>query len=145
MVSAYAVVIVRSFVLVERVRGKVEHTVTAEVGLVLKDNLVGLSHLYRCLALTLVDKHVIVEVALVDLPHVNKTENYQRSHHVFCLQFLCLIEQQAESADDDDEERAPAVGSEHGDTHLAQIGEQRVKIVGRYLLQCPHLFRRNEV
>ena len=92
MVAADGLVVVGSLVLVEGVAGKVEHTVVER--LVLKDVFVGGSLGLRQVARALLHKHVIVEITLVDEPHVEQAKHGDAPHHELCRELAILVEQQ---------------------------------------------------
>ena len=106
-------------VLVERITGKVQHTIV-EVG-ILQDKLVDGLDGVRRLADALVHEHRVVQVALIDEPHVNEAENGNQPYRGQCLQLLGFVEQQEQRADDDDDERTPAVSREDWYAHLGQV------------------------
>ena len=135
--------VVGCLVLIERIRGEVQHAVVER--LVGEDNLVGLG-LGLCLfALVLGHEHRVVQVALVHHPEVDETECQQQAGQGNSLQFACHEEHQADGADKDNNERAHGVAGEHGTAHLRQIGQQRVELVSRELRQGLHLARRDVV
>ena len=110
MIASDALQVVGGLVLVEGRGGEVEHT---EVGSLFRSDRL-LAHAGR-------DEHAVVEIALVDLPHIDQTEHHQTGGHQLYTYLLILIEQEEEGADDDNPERAPAVGSEHRHAHLSEI------------------------
>ena len=107
MITADALVVVRGLVLIECIRCQIQHTVVE--CLVTANNLVGLGHLLRCIALRLVYEHIIVEIALVHHPHIYQTEHGDTGNHIFLAQLLHLEEHQQCRTDEDDPERTPAV------------------------------------
>ena len=66
-------------------------------------------------------EHAIIEVALVDLPHVDQAQDHQTAHHELSTYLLILEQQEEGRSDDDDPERAPAVCREDGHTHLGEV------------------------
>ena len=119
VVATHRLVVEARLVLVEGVAGKIQH---AEVRVVvLQDELVHRFHGVRCLLDARIHKHRVVQVALVHRPQVNQAEHGHQPHHRHGLQLLHLVEQQQGKADDDDDERAPAVAGEHGHAHLGQV------------------------
>ena len=124
--------IVGSLVFVERVRSEVEHTIIGS--LVLHNLAVGGSLLLRSLAHATLYEHVVVEITLVDLPHIHEAEHDDCTHGILGLNLLHAQQQQHSGAEHNDEECAPAVGGEYRDAYLLQIAEQRTKIFRRNLL-----------
>ena len=88
MIATDALVVIRGFVFIERTLREVQHTIVAAVALVLEDKLVGLRQLLRSLALTLGHEHIIIEITLVDLPHIHQTEHDDSTQHIFLAQLL---------------------------------------------------------
>ena len=137
MVAADALQVVRRLVLVERRRGQIQR---AEVErLVLQDMVDGGRLVDGCLTDTLRDEHAVVQIALVDLPHVDEAEQRHGCGHPRGLQLAITEEQQQHRAGHDNPERPPAVGSEHGDAHVGQVLGQRGDILLRKLAQGLHL------
>ena len=137
VVSADRLVIVRSLVFVERVRSEVKHTIIGRF--VLKNLAVGGCLLLRSLAHATFYEHAVVEITLVDLPHINEAEHDDGTHSILGLYLLHAQQQQHSGAEHDDEECAPAVGGEYRDAYLLQIAEQRTQIFRRNLLHCLQL------
>ena len=142
MVTSNALVVIRSLVLVESVGGKIEDSVVQT--LVLQDLLVGGRHGLGCFADALLHEHVIVEVPLVHRPHVCQAEEGDGTHHVFSLQFLSLVQQQAEGSHEDNPERAPAVGREYGLPHLGEVADDGSLVLCRQLPESGDLGRRHK-
>ena len=84
-----------------------------------------------------IHEHLVVQIALVHLPQVEQTERDEQAHHGQCLQLASFIKQEQQGAHDDDEERAPAVGSEHRHAHLSQILGHQVHVVGIDIARQP--------
>ena len=133
MVSTDALMIIAGLVLVEGVRGEVQHTVVQT--LVLEYLLVGGCHLLRCLTLTLRYEHAVVEVTLVHLPHVYQTKHRHRCHGIYSLHLPEHGEEQQYRSCHYHPERAPAVGCEDGLSHSGDVCHQRTELVGWYLRQ----------
>ena len=57
-------------------------------------------------------EHVVIEIALVHLPHVHKAQQDYRADAILRLQLLVAHEQQDGGAEHNDKQRAPAVGRE---------------------------------
>ncbi len=133
MVSTDTLMIIAGLVLVESVRGEVQHTVVQT--LVLEYLLVGGCHLLRCLTLTLRNEHAIVEVSLVHLPHIYQTEHRHRCHGIYSLHFPEHGEEQQYRSCHYHPERAPAVGCEDSLSHSGDVCHQRTELVGWYLRQ----------
>ena len=87
MIATNTLMVVRSLVLVEGVRSEVQHTVVTLIAGILQDELIRIGLGLRSLALTLVYEHIVVQVALVHCPHINKTEHQDNPHGIFLLQF----------------------------------------------------------
>ena len=81
MVTSNALHIETRLVLVERVRGKVQHTEVK--GLVLQDMVYGCRLLNGFLTDRLRDEHLVVQITLVNLPHIEETENGEESYKPF--------------------------------------------------------------
>ena len=133
MVTTDALHIERGLVLVERRCRQVQHAVVQR--LVLQNVVNGVRLLHGCLTHRLRHKHLVVQVALVHLPHVHQTQHRQHTHHHFLAYLIILIQQQHGCAHDDDPERTPAVSRKHGDTHVRQVLRQRFQVLGRQLAQ----------
>ena len=84
-------------------------------------------------------KHLVVQIAFVDLPHIKQTEDGEQSHEPFSTQFLESVEEQADGTYQNDHERTPAVCRKHGDTHLRQVLYQWSQLLCRYLSHRLHL------
>jgi hypothetical protein len=78
------------------------------------------SHLLMCVAQALLHEHAVVEIALVPLPHVDKTENVDTCHMNRALSFLAL-NSSSRRGDEHDAERAQRVGGEDGLAHLDEF------------------------
>ena len=102
MIATDGLVIVGCLVLIERVAGEVQHAIVQI--LVLKDEFIGSCLGLRHLALTLLHKHVVVEIALVDQPHIQQTEHRDAEHHDLGRNLAVLIEQQEHHAHQNDAE-----------------------------------------
>ena len=107
--------------------------------MVLQNLTVGGCLLLRSVAHTTLYKHIIVEITLVYLPHIDKTKHYDGSNSILGLQLLLESKQQYHSTQDNDEERTPAIGGKDRYTYLTQIGDKRTKILAWYLLKRFHL------
>ena len=126
--------IIGSLVFVERVRSEVEHTIIGRF--VLHNLAVGGSLLLRSLAHATLYEHAVVEITLVDLPHIHETEHDDCTHGILGLYLLHAQQQQHSGSEHNDKECAPAVGGEYRDAYLLQIAEQRTQIFRRNLLHC---------
>ena len=127
MVTTNALMVVRCLVLVEGVRGQVEHTVIQ--GLIAQDELIGLRHLLGCLALALGHKHLIVQVTLVYLPKVDEAEHQDSADGIFGLEFAIFVSHEQYHAHDDNPERTPAISCKHGCTHINQITDKWLDVL----------------
>ena len=136
VIAADALMVIARLVLIERTLRKVQYAIVTAVALVLQDKLIGLGQLLCGLALALRHKHVVVQIALVHLPHINKTQHDDGTNHIFALQFLGHEQQQAHGAYQDNGERTPGIGCEHGLAHFGKIIENRSHILLRQLMQC---------
>ena len=137
MIAADALVIVRSLVLIEGIGCEIEHTIVE--ALVAEDELVGLCHLLRCVTLELIHKHLIIEITLVDHPHIHQAEHGDAGNHKFGTEFLHFVKQEEGTADDDNPEGTPAIGCEDALANLGQIADDRTLVFGRQLLQSLQL------
>ena len=135
--------IVRRLVLVEGVGGKVEDTIVGT--LVLQNLPVGGSLAYRLLTHAALHKHLVVEVALVYLPHIHEAEHDDGTDSPLRLNLLIAQQKQNGCADSHYEEGAPAVGGEDGDAHVAQIADKRIQIFCRNLTHLLHFGSRDIV
>ena len=90
MIASNALHVETRLILVERIRGKVQHT---EIEcLVLQNMIDGGRFLDGFLTNVLRHKHLIVQVPLVDLPHIKETEDGEDAHKPFGTQFPILIQ-----------------------------------------------------
>ena len=112
---------VRSLVLVERVRSKVQHTIVE--ALVLINLKVGCCWLLWHIALTLWYEHLVIEVTLIHLPHINEAKHQKTSHHIVGTQLLHLISEEQRKADEDNDNRTPSIRADHCSTHRRDIRE----------------------
>ncbi|CDB11095.1 unknown [Bacteroides sp. CAG:633] len=129
VVSAHALVPVGGVVLVEGVRGEVQHAVVGV--LVLQDLFVG-RRLAEALGADGAGHELfVVQVALVDAPHVHQAEHGDAGHGERLPQLARGVEHEQQQADGDDEEAAQGVGLYQGGAHLAQIGQDAVQLTGR--------------
>ena len=143
VIAADTLMIVGGFVLIKSVRGEVEHTIVESF--ILKNLPVGGREGLRGVANGRLDKHVVVEVSLVHLPHVYQTQQSDGGNGVWSFQSFGCEEQQKGCSDDDDPERAPTVGGEDGLTDGAQIGKDGCELLGGELRQSTHFVGRDEV
>ena len=143
MITTNALQVITRFILVECRCSQIEHAVVKR--LVLKDMVNGRRFRHRFLTNGLRHKHLIVEITLIDLPHVDKTKHGKRSDHPLHLHLTVAIEQQTSRTDDDNPERAPAISSKYRHTHLCQVADQRCQLVGRNLLHGLHLVIADEI
>ena len=125
--------IIRGLVFVEGIRCEIQHPIVQR--LVLKDLFIGRCHLLRRIADALLHKHVIVEIALVHLPHIDQAEQGYGSDHPFGLQLPRLEEQEAEGSYQNDPERAPTIGHKDSLTHFDEVAYHGVIIFRRQLFQ----------
>ena len=132
MIASDALMEIGGIVLVEGVRGEVEHAVV-EV-LVLQDQVVGLRGLHGRVALASRHEHPVVEVALVHLPQIHEAEHGQQAHEDACVDLFHLEEQETGEADEDDDDRSPCVGRDHRLAHRLQAAEDHALDVGRHAL-----------
>ena len=135
MVATDTLVIIWGFVFIKRALREIQHTVVATVTLILKDKLISLGQLLRGLAFTLGYKHVIIEIALVHLPHVNQAEHNNSTQHIFFAQLLRFVKQQTKRTDGNDDKRTPGIRCEYCLSHFRQIAHNRTDILLRQLLQ----------
>ena len=91
MIATNALVVVAGLVLVEGVGCEIEHAVVERF--VLQYLFVSGRQLLRCFAFTLWHEHRVVEITLVNLPHVCQAEQQHASHQGCRLEFLSPIEQ----------------------------------------------------
>ena len=89
MIAADALQIERGLVLVEGIRGQIQHTIVGR--LVLQDMVNGCRLGHGFLANALRYEHRVVQVTLVDLPHVNQTQHRQQSYRPRGTQLLIPI------------------------------------------------------
>ena len=132
MITADALMIIAGLILVERVRGEVQHTIVKT--LVAQYQLIRLCLLLGCLTLRCRHEHLVVQITLVHLPQVNQAQHQDGPYHIVGLQFTILVKQQDTRSDDDDPERTPAVGREYCLTHFRQVAHQRLEILCRQSL-----------
>ena len=137
MIAADALMIIRGLVLIESIRGKVQHTIVK--GLVTQDEFIGLRLLLWCLTLRLRYEHLIVEITFVHRPQVHKTQHEEDADSIFLLQLPVETCQKNTRTDQDDIERTHGIGCKHGLTHLCEVGNQRLDMFGRKTLQGTHL------
>ena len=102
MITSNALVIERCLVFVERIGCEVEYPVVE--ALVLQDLLICGSQGLWLLLHRFRHEHIVVEIAFVDRPHINKTNGCDECHRPCGIEFAGLIDQQQQCADKDDEE-----------------------------------------
>ena len=102
-------------------------------------------HGLRCVAHALLNKHRVVEVAFVHLPHVDDTKGNHERHSHLAVDLLHEHEHQHNGAKRHDEGRAPTVGGEHSHTHVGEVAKDRSEIFGWQRFQRHHLRSRNKV
>ena len=122
MIATDALVIIRCLVLVERVRSEVQHTVVESF--VAKDDLIRFSHLLRGVAHARFDKHAVVEIALVYLPHIDEAEQSDASYGQFGIELLLIEQEQDDRADGYDDEGTERIRREDIFAYRRQVSLQ---------------------
>ena len=143
VVASDALVVIGGFVFVERIAGKVEHSVVES--LVLEYLFVGLSELLRCVALALGNEHIVVEVAFVNHPHIYEAQHQYSPYHIACLQLACAVAKQQHRAYEDYAHGAPTVCGEYLLAQVCEVGKQRIEILRWELAESLALGRRYEI
>ena len=142
MVATDALMIVTCLILVEGVRGEIQHTVVKT--LVTQDQFIRLCLLLGSLTLRLRYEHLVVQITLVDNPQVEETEHEDACDGIHLLQFAVVEEQQDGRTHQNNPERTQTVAGEHRLTHLRQVRHQRSHMLCRQTLQCIHLIGGDE-
>ena len=122
MIAADALMIVTRLVLVEGVRGKVQHTVVER--LVSQDLFIRLCLLLGRLTLTLRHEHLVVQIALINLPQIDEAEQQDTCYRIFCLQLAISKQQQEGCTNHNNPECTPAIGSKDSLAHFREIRNQ---------------------
>ena len=142
VVASDALVPVSCIVFVESIRCEIQHTIIQRF--VLQDELIRRGLLVRDRFLYFIHIHFIVQITLVDHPHIAQTEHGDGCYHPLGFQFTHVVSEQKPRTDEDDEEAAPCVGCEKMNAHLFQIGNDRRQLVCRdTVLQGLHFHRGN--
>ena len=89
MITAHTAIESRSGIVVKSADCKVEHSVVAARARLLKDILVGIGLGYA-LHSARMNKHLVIEIALVDLPHIDEADNKESAHKDACAQSTSL-------------------------------------------------------
>ena len=90
-------------------------------------------------------EHAVIQIALVNRPHIHQTDNQNNTNGIFFLKLTINHRQEHTCTYQNDIERAPAVFHKNGHTHLRQVLQQRSQLLSRNLTQCLHLIIADEV
>ena len=127
--------IIRCFVLIESIGSQIQHAVIKP--LILQNLPIRSCHRLGCVSNTAFYEHLIIEITLVYLPHIDQAKYDQGTDQPRSTKFFGLKQQQTDRSERDDPERTPAVGSENSLSYLFEIGQHRVQILcGNVLHRC---------
>ena len=102
MITAYALVIIRSCIVIESADREVQHAII--LVRILQDALVDISQRECLLCCTLTYEIAIIQITPVYRPHIHETKQCQQCHHRHFLQFAETIEHQNAKTDEYDDE-----------------------------------------
>ena len=129
MVTAHTLVPIGCIVLVEGIRSQVQHAIV--------QRLVGQNHLVRfgrletlCLHL-LFHKLVVIQIALVDWPHIHQAKQSQCTYQYGLFQLSGCIHPKQNRTCRYNEETAPCISSEKAHADFFQVCQQRHQLVCR--------------
>ena len=143
MISSYALVEIWCLILIECIACEVEYTIIKI--LILKNSLISLSHFLWSSTDSVAHKHIVVEIALVHLPHIHKAEHSDDSHHHRSRHLFHLIYEEGCKANKNDEYASPTIWLEDSHADIAEVGKKRIELVGWELRQSPHLRRTDKL
>ena len=140
MIATHTLVPISGIVFIERIRCQVQYTIVQS--LILQNQLIGFC-LTEALSLYLFFyKLLIVQIALVHVPHIYQTEHSQSSDQRHLLQFAHAICPDQAGTHQDNEETTPSIRSKETHAHFFQVGQQRHQLVGRNTLESIHFHGR---
>ena len=143
MIPSYALVPVRSIVFVECIGCKVQYTIIQ--WFILQDLFIGRSLLEGFYTCGLWDKHIVIQVAFIDMPHFSYTKYGNGAYCPYSTQLTSLIEEKKNEPSTDKQETCPRIWGYHIHAHLFQIIKNWQELIsGDSLLQGCQFTCRNK-
>ena len=148
MVATDTLVIIRGGVIIKGADCQVQYTVV--LGRILQDNLICLTGREGLCLGAGSHKHAVIEVALVDAPHICQTEHNDTCHHRYSLNLTPTVYKQNQCTHADDDEATHGICCEHSLTHLAHIvhnlpNQLLGNVTCTYILLHVHLVRGRDI